>query len=298
MNSITCVVCVGYYISNNANFKSIPQRFMSSYTPHSRRIQFQKKIFAMNNFSQPPPLRRAPSTPSSSATSTTSPTSSSVATTTAGATTSTSTATGTSSTRHGILKRSVPDICTVCNVRHDVLNCPVRRARLAIHQSLRDAYTQTEYCTCANCITPTDIIQPPSPQPSSSRDYVEPSPPRQPAPSPMLIAAATHRPKPSFADVQPLHQRYVKLLRLMTQKRNLTYNLENRLGIGYTTFKESRYITELRIVNENAYNEIYDSLAATARPTLSKLNKRCKIEFNSPENEQAIRESRERGRLL
>ena len=126
-------------------------------TPHSRRINFQRYIFNMNRppTSSMPLLRRAQSSSSSTQSSTsTSTDASSSASTQPSTSTGISTATNTGGTRHGILSRTRPDICVVCNVHQDILNCPVRLARLSTHQNFRDETTQTETCTCIKCLEP------------------------------------------------------------------------------------------------------------------------------------------------
>lgn len=213
--------------------------------------------------------------------------------------------------RPTIRHRINPPICDVCGVTHDILNCPVRQARFAVHLNTRDSSTSTVNPppNPAPTINPSQLnltlhiptppgnpvvppqATPPAPPiapPPPTVVYLAPNPPtlRVPEeeycpvcpcdackaavatnaapPPPIPTTPAVPVPptvrtfrRPSFRNVQPIHTIHAELLSL--QQTNSVQNL-SLMKWSYTSFKGSRYITELRTANRPMFEDMHEHM--------------------------------------
>ena len=220
--------------------------------------------------------------------------------------------------RHNISRK-----CIHCKVPHigGPLHCKVNKMRMRPFTTTT-ASTQTGNYTCSTCVLPptspnttlpapfdfTDTPDPASPLPAPSNytySYVGPlspyltqtSPPSMAtSPPPTPTSATSQATKPSVSNVGPLVLRYQAALQKKKDNPSFTQAKSLEGVCSLTAFKESRYIAELFIVDNDKFLSL--QFQQRALKVLKSFNKLCKEAMQQEAMKPALRQAKQESQMF
>lgn len=221
--------------------------------------------------------------------------------------------------RHNISRK-----CIHCKVYHigGPLHCRVNKMRMRPFTTTT-ASTQTGNYTCSTCALPPtspnttlpapfgftdtpDPASPVSPAPSNhtyssmgplSPNLIQTSPPSMStSPPPTLSSTSSQATKPSVSNVGPLVLRYRAALQRKRDNPSLTQAKILEGVCSLTAFKESRYIAELYIVDNDKFLSL--QFQQRALKVLKVFNKLCKEALQQESMKPALRQAKREAQIF
>ena len=212
--------------------------------------------------------------------------------------------------RHNISRK-----CIHCKVIHigGPLQCPINKMRMRPIK-LTTSSTQTDRYSCSTCDLSAAAASPssshtalPAPLNSSpalstysslgplSPNLVQTSPPNFPQ-SPTLPSTSSQATKPSVSNAGPLILHYKAALQRKKDNPSFTQakSLENIMSL--TSFKETRYIAELFIVDKDRFVALQSEQRNVK--VLRKFNDLCKVALQQQELKPVVRQAKRESQIF